>query len=105
MEETEFHRLADNWLIMAENALEGADAGGALEMENQNGALTLSLPSGKILLISKHAPTRQLWFSSPISGGLHFSYDRGKWVIPDGRNLEDIVSQELQSLANVKVSF
>jgi CyaY protein len=105
MQESNFHRLADQWLTMAEAVLEEADQNGAVEMELQSGALTLILPSQKVVLISKHSPMRQLWLASPISGGLHFSHDGAEWSLADGRTLEQVLSQELQTLAGIKIQW
>ncbi len=105
MQESDFHRLADHWLTTAEGVLEEADANGLLELECQNGALTLTLPAQKILLVSKHTPTRQLWLSSPLSGGLHFVYGDAQWKLQDGRTLENVLSQELKQLAGVEVRW
>jgi CyaY protein len=103
MQESDFHRLADTWLTTAADVLEEADANGLLEVECQNGALTLILPSKKTLLVSKHTPTRQLWLASPISGGLHFIYNGSQWILQDGRTLENVLSQELKTLAGIDI--
>jgi len=105
MHESDFHRLADSWLTRAEGVLEGADAEGSLEMELEDGVFTLEFPSGKTVVISKHHPTKQLWFASPLSGGLHFSYTGKDWALGDGRTLEQVLSAELQSLAGVNVTW
>jgi CyaY protein len=105
MQESDFHRLADSWLTTAADVLEEADANKLLEVEYQNGSLTLTLPSKKTLLISKHTPTRQLWLASPISGGLHFIYGDAEWKLQDGRTLEEVLSRELKQLAGIEVSF
>ena len=107
MQETQFHRLAEQWLNAAADALEEADQAGLLEVDAQNGVLTIELSSKKTFIISKHSPTQQLWLSSPVSGGLHFPYDETKaaWVLADGRKLNDIVAQELATLAQVRVQF
>ncbi len=107
MQESEFHRLADLWLATAGDALEAADGQGLLDAEYEAGALNLKLPSGKIFIVSKHAPTRQLWLSSPISGGLHFSWREAdkKWALDDGRALSDVLSKELLNLGNIHVAL
>ena len=107
MHESEFHSVANDWLTRASDVLEEADQKGLLEAELEDGALAIVLPSGKQLLISKHSPMRQWWLASPVSGGLHFSYDAQakKWCLPDGRVLNDVLAQELQTLGNVKVAW
>ena len=105
MDENLFHRLADASLGHLVDALERADADGALDVEYQNGVLTIDLPSGKQLLVSKHAPSKQVWLSSPLSGGLHFSFTNEQWCLADGRALYAILAQELHTLAAIEVSF
>lgn len=67
--------------------------------------MTIDLPSGKQLLISKHGVTKQLWLSSPVSGGLHFSFKDEAWSLADGRTLTQVLSQELKNLAGIDVTF
>jgi len=94
MNETEFHALADATLTTLCDILEEADAEGLLDVECTGGILTIVRPDKKQWIVSKHAPSRQLWLASPISGGLHFSHD-GEWKLPDGRELRSLLSQEL----------
>lgn len=103
MNEYDFHRLGNAALESFEETLEEADARGALDMEYENGAITIRLPSGKSWLISKHTPNRQIWLASPVSGGLHFSYDAAKkqWLLPDGRELAAILSDELKAVGQI----
>ena len=75
IDETAFHGAADKTLAHLGATLEPFDQNGTLEVEYQAGVMTIALENGKQFLISKHAPTRQLWLSSPVSGGWHFSYN------------------------------
>jgi len=100
MNETDYHRLADRCLNELFTQLDKADQSGALDAEYQNGVITLTLPSGKQYIISKHTASRQIWLSSPVSGGLHFSYKEGEWQLPDGRTLSSVLSQELPLLGS-----
>jgi frataxin len=105
MDESAYHKLANTVLEAMADALESADANGDLEVDLEGSVLTVELASGKQYLISKHAPSRQIWVSSPISGGLHFAYDAEKksWHLPDARNLYAIVAQEIGALSGVQV--
>jgi frataxin len=104
MNESAFHILADQWLAMAEDVLEGVET---LDVEYQHGVLTVVLPSGPTFVVNKHAPMKQLWLSSPISGGLHFSYnDRfGKWTLADGNELGDMLRGDLAKLGQTGIIF
>ncbi|NBO19093.1 MAG: iron donor protein CyaY [Proteobacteria bacterium] len=103
MKESDFHRMADAELAALADALEGADAKGQLELEEAGGVLTVVLPGGKTLVISKHAPSGQIWLSSPVSGGLHFAQAGGRWQLPDGRELRSLLAAELKQLAGVEL--
>ncbi len=99
--ENEFHSLADRWLAHVTDQLEEMET---LDVEYHSGIVTITLPSGKALIINKHAPSRQLWLASPLSGGLHFSCNaEKKWALTDGRTLEATLSHDLESLAGIKI--
>lgn len=107
MQESRFHQLADSWLTSAQDALEDADMEGVLDIDCAHGSLTITLESGQVLLVSKHTPSRQLWLSSPISGGLHFGYDEKskQWILANGCILPELLAKELQSLSGITVSL
>jgi iron donor protein CyaY len=98
MDEKHYHAAADATLTRCFDALDEAYASGKLdEVELQGGILTLCSPSGRTYVLSKHAPTQQLWYASPNLGGLHFRYDAvaERWQLPDGRTLHDVLAGEL----------
>lgn len=101
MQETEFHRLADATLDALADGLEEADGSGQIEVEYQGGVIAIDLPGGKQLIVSKHTASRQIWLSSPVSGGLHFSHAAGGWQLADGRTLNNVLAAELKTLAGV----
>jgi iron donor protein CyaY len=103
MNETEYHRLADALLVQLEQILEPADQSGLIEIESGKELLTIDLEDGKQFIVSKHNASKQVWLSSPISGGLHFRYDEAKkeWGLPDGRTLATLLMGELKILAGV----
>lgn len=104
MDETSFHKLADQWLNTAEDILEGVVA---LDIEYQHGVLTVVLPSGQTFVVNKHAPMKQLWLSSPLSGGLHFSYNetQRKWTLADGRELGHMLTHDLAHFGQTGIRF
>lgn len=103
MKETEFQRLASAVLDALAELLEKADQNGELELEQQPGVLTVVLEGGKTLIVSQHAPSGQVWLSSPRSGGLHFSFEGGQWKLPDGRELSAVLRADIQALGGVAV--
>lgn len=107
MTDAEFLTLSEEMLDRLADRLEAADAARSLEVECQHGMLSIELEGGKHLLVSRHTPMKQLWFSSPVSGGLHFSWDKtaNSWLLPDGRELAMILSQEIRDLSDIEVAL
>ena len=67
------------------------------------GVLTLILPGNKTIVVSKHSPSKQIWLSSPLSGGTHFSHDENGWVLADGRELVSLLKHELRAVGRSRV--
>ena len=96
LSETQYHQHADATLQQFIDALEPAyESGQFEELELMQGVLTIATASGKQFVISKHAPSQQLWLASPFSGGLHFSLSNHAWQLADGRTLHTILAQDL----------
>lgn len=79
-----FENLADSLLGALESAL-GDDA------ERQGGVLTVEGDEGT-WVVNKHAPTRQIWLSSPKSGARHYAFDAGSGLWKDTRGSGDLLS-------------
>lgn len=103
MNETDYHRLADKTLAAIAQALENADEQGLIELEHDQQMVTVALDDGRQFIVSKHAPTRQLWLSSPLSGGSHFSFDDAQqdWRLQDNKTLVKLLFAELAQIAGV----
>lgn len=98
MNDTEFEMQADAQITRLCDALEVADEQGDIELETDTGMISVVASGAKTWLVSKHGPSKQLWLSSPFSGGLHFDYDAAsnKWKLNDGRSLSDVLFGELR---------
>lgn len=105
MNETQFHLAADAMLGALYDTLEEADAEGRLDVEYQGGIITLTLSSNKQIVVSKHTASRQIWLSSPVSGGLHFSHEGGRWSLADGRTLPAVLADEIRQIAHIEMTF
>ena len=106
IDEQTFERVADETLRRTAAAIE--DAGDALEVDLVGGVLSVETADGATFLLNKHAPMRQLWLSSPISGATHYDYAAaaGRWVSTRGGDaLYDVLSRDLAQAARVSVSF
>src|ERR1700741_5319848 len=86
MSERSFESLADSLL----EALEGALADGA-DAELQGGVLTVEGEAGT-WVVNKHAPTRQIWLSSPKSGARHYAFDAAAGLWRDTRVGADLLA-------------
>ena len=89
MSDSAFESLADSLLASLEAGLsDGADIDSA---ELQGGVLTIEADAGT-WLVNKHAPTRQIWLSSPKSGARHYAYDPQSSLWKDTRGGEDLLT-------------
>src|SRR5437016_355261 len=86
MSERSFESLANSLLVTLEGALgDGADA------ELQGGVLTVEGEAGT-WVVNKHAPTRQIWLSSPKSGARHYSFEAAAGLWRDTRGGADLLT-------------
>jgi frataxin len=85
MSNSAFETLADSLLAALEEGI-GAHA----DAELQGGILTVDGDDGT-WVVNKHAPTQQIWLSSPKSGARHYAFDEpsGQWK--DTRGGADLV--------------
>ncbi len=98
--DTAFAALADVTLGRLADSLEVLDEEGTLEVEMLSGVLSIETGGGRQFVVSKHGPSRQIWLSSPLSGGLHFDYDETvqAWALADGRRLDTLLRAEVETL-------
>ncbi len=52
------------------------------EIEETGDMMEILFPNKTTILLNFHTPSSQIWFSSPLSGALHFSWDdhQRKWL-------------------------
>lgn len=86
MADTPFETLADSLLAALEEAI-----GESTDAELQGGVLTVEADAG-VWLINKHAPTRQIWLSSPKSGARHYAFDASSGQWRDTRGGQDLLA-------------
>jgi frataxin len=84
MSDSAFETLADSLIDTLEEGL-GDD------VERQGGVLTIEADEGT-WVINKHAPTRQIWLSSPKSGARHFAFDEASRLWKDTRGGSDLLT-------------
>lgn len=83
MNEQAFETLADSLLESLEEGIEDADL--------QGGILTVEADAGT-WVVNKHAPTRQIWLSSPKSGARHYAFNQATGLWQDTRGSGDLLS-------------
>jgi frataxin len=104
--DTAFDSAANRFLTALTSAFE--DALPAAEVDLEGGVLTVELEDGGTYVINKHAPTQQVWLSSPQSGAWHFVLDAGSEAWRDtrhGRDLLDLLAGELEAATGIAVSL
>ncbi|MCK5545794.1 MAG: iron donor protein CyaY [Rhodospirillaceae bacterium] len=73
----------ENFEIMVEKTIESLfeaimrEIGDMAEVDLEGGILNVELDDGRVFIINKHSPNRQIWLSSPLSGAHHFSFNEG----------------------------
>jgi frataxin len=80
MDESAFQAAAETTLTRLYTVIDET-LGGDVDAELRGGILTLELEDGRQYVINKHAPSKQIWLSSPVSGAAHFDLDAasGEW--------------------------
>ena len=96
MSDDTFHTHATACLQALAQWLEPYDNTGALELEEEEDALTLTLPDGKIYVINIHNAAQEVWLASPISGGHHFRWDGTHWSMRSGQELRALLHMEIE---------
>jgi frataxin len=86
MSDSAFESLADSLLAALEEGL-----GEHVDAELQGGILTVDGDDG-IWIVNKHAPTKQIWLSSPKSGARHYAFDAGSGRWQDTRGGTDLLA-------------
>lgn len=107
MDERAFETLADRTLQHLFAQIE-AELGDVADVDLRGGILTIVLDDGRQYVINKHAPNRQIWMSSPISGASHYEHDAasGGWrSTRGGEMLGPCLSEELAALTGTAVAL
>jgi frataxin len=107
MDERAFDTLADRTLqhLFAQIDAELADAA---DVDLRGGILTIALEDGRQYVINKHAPNRQIWMSSPVSGASHYEHDAasGAWRSTRGGDpLMPRLARELAELTGTAIAL
>jgi frataxin len=85
MSDSAFESLADSLLAALEEGIGAHTGAEVVDAELQGGILTVDGEAGT-WVVNKHAPTRQIWVSSPKSGARHYAFDAGSGQWRDTRD-------------------
>lgn len=107
MDPQEFEVMAEEILETLFDALDDA-IGDNADVDLEGSILTIELDDGRQYVINKHAPSREIWVSSPVSGAAHYAYDleAGAWVSTrDASVLTEMLSAELSGVTGQTVTL
>ena len=102
MTESDFHRAVDAVLERVETALEEHDA---LDVDVEEGVLTVGCPDGSRIIVNRQTPNREIWVAAR-SGGFHFASREGAWR--DTRSADELfasLARLIEMQAGVRVRF
>ena len=91
MSDSAFESLADSLLAALEEGIGAHVGGNEVDAELQGGILTVDGDDGT-WVVNKHAPTRQIWLSSPKSGARHYAFDAASGQWKDTRGGPDLLA-------------
>ena len=108
MDEQIFETLAKDTLRKIADSIELAAqaADSDLDVDLDNSVLTIELENDQIFLINKHAPLKQIWVSSPVSGASHYVWkeEACDWICTRrGISLAETLVQELLDTAGIQI--
>lgn len=103
MDERQFEIRAQDLLQQVTRALE--DASDDIDIEMNSGVLTVELEDGRTFVVNKHAPMKQIWLSSPISGASHYAYDHANDCWQSTRDARELTLALIDDFAQAGVEL
>lgn len=104
MSDADFLEVAEEVLHNIAKAIEEADSGFELDVDATGDSLSIEFPDGSKYLINIHASSNEIWVSSPLTGGSHFSYDDDEtWKDSDENDLRELVTEEIEELCGISI--
>lgn len=80
--------------------------GDEYDVDYQDNIITIEIESDKVFVINKHAPMKQMWLSSPLTGAHHYQYQQENWVDTKSQEtLFDLLKNEIQNLTEFNISI
>ncbi len=98
MDDTAFVHLVTNYLDQLLETIE-SKYWEVVECELNSGVLNIKTQSGKEFVVNRNIPRKELWLSSPFSGGAHFYPKDGQWFnTRTESSFEPLIFNELDKL-------
>ena len=79
MNDSEFHRLADQLWLTIEEHLDDWDGDSDIDCEINGGVLTITFENGSKIIINRQEPLHQVWLATK-QGGYHFDLKGDEWI-------------------------
>ena len=105
-DDSDYHRRAQALLMRIASSAED-QLGEAADVELAESVLNIEIDD-QTYVVNKHAPTRQVWLSSPVSGAWHYAWsaDRSAWLdTRRGHDILALLTEEWSSVTGRAVSF
>lgn len=77
MNDSEFHQIVDNYLMLIESALDEAMVD--FDYETSSGVLKLAFSDRSQIIINRQEPLHQIWVATKFDGH-HFELLKGQWI-------------------------
>ncbi len=100
IDESKFNGLAEATLNHLFDVIDDK-LGDLLEVDMENGMLTIASETGGQYIINRHGPNRQIWLSSPLSGASHYDFDDTGQAWVDSRSGERLLPKLADELSRL----
>ena len=77
MNDSEFHQIVDNYLMLIESVLD--DAMVDFDYETSSGVLKLAFSDRSQIIVNRQEPLHQIWVATKFDGH-HFELRDGQWI-------------------------
>jgi frataxin len=106
LDDSQFAKLAKDTIEGIADAVDDA-LGDELDVDVQNGILTITLPNRSQYVINAHEPNRQIWLSSPASGASHYERKADAWISTRDSSVQllALLRAELKAATGVEVGI
>ncbi len=106
MDEQAFEALAgatlERWAEVIEDGCDDVD------VDCDGSVLTVELEDGRIFIVNRHRPLKQIWLSSPISGASHYDWNESEkaWAATrsDDR-LHHLLAREVSDVTGASIAL